>query len=115
MSDAEYDRLYDELVELEEEHPELVTPDSPTQRVGAPPPTASRRCGTSSRWARSRRSRPTRRSRKWADDIRKRLGTDEPVAYVIEPKIDGLAVNLTYENGCSFAARLAATASRART
>ena len=36
---------------------------------------------------------------KWADDVRKRLGTDEPVAYVIEPKIDGLAVNLTYENG----------------
>src|SRR6185369_8103254 len=36
---------------------------------------------------------------KWADDVRKRLGTDEPVAYVIEPKIDGLAVNLTYESG----------------
>ena len=36
---------------------------------------------------------------KWADDVRKRLGTDEPVAFVIEPKIDGLAVNLTYENG----------------
>ena len=37
ISDAEYDRLYDELVSLEEAHPELVTPDSPTQRVGAPP------------------------------------------------------------------------------
>ena len=37
--------------------------------------------------------------RKWDDDVRKRLGTDEPVAYVLEPKIDGLAVNLTYENG----------------
>ena len=36
---------------------------------------------------------------KWADDVRKRLGTDEPVAYVIEPKIDGLAINLTYEDG----------------
>ena len=36
VSDAEYDRLYDELVALEEAHPELVTPDSPTQRVGAP-------------------------------------------------------------------------------
>jgi DNA ligase (NAD+) len=36
---------------------------------------------------------------KWADDIRKRLDSDEPVAYVIEPKIDGLAINLTYENG----------------
>jgi DNA ligase (NAD+) len=36
---------------------------------------------------------------KWADDVRKRLGTDEPVAYVIEPKIDGSAINLLYENG----------------
>ena len=36
---------------------------------------------------------------KWAEDVRKRLGTDEPVAYVLEPKIDGLAVNLTYEDG----------------
>jgi DNA ligase (NAD+) len=36
---------------------------------------------------------------KWADDVRKRLDSDEPVAYVIEPKIDGLAVNLTYEDG----------------
>ena len=36
---------------------------------------------------------------KWADDVRKRLGTDEPVAYVTEPKIDGLAINLTYEDG----------------
>jgi DNA ligase (NAD+) len=36
---------------------------------------------------------------KWAEDVRKRLGTDEPVAYVTEPKIDGLAINLTYENG----------------
>ena len=40
-----------------------------------------------------------RRSRKWADDVRKRLDSDEPVAYVLEPKIDGLAINLTYENG----------------
>ena len=36
---------------------------------------------------------------KWAEDIRKRLGSDEPVVYVLEPKIDGLAINLTYENG----------------
>src|SRR5258705_12189639 len=36
---------------------------------------------------------------KWADDTRKRLGTDEPIAFVLEPKIDGLAINLTYEDG----------------
>ena len=99
VEDAVYDANYDELVALEQAHPELVTPDSPTQRVGAPPSDRFRRCGTSSRWARSRRSRPTRRSRKWADDVRKRLDSDEPVAFVIEPKIDGLAINLTYEDG----------------
>src|SRR4029079_18105612 len=38
---------------------------------------------------------------KWADDVRKRLDSDDPVAYVLEPKIDGLAINLTYEN-CVF-------------
>ena len=36
---------------------------------------------------------------KWADDVRKRLDSDEPVAFVTEPKIDGLAINLTYEDG----------------
>ena len=52
---------------------------------------------------------------KWEDDMRKRLGTDEPVAYVVEPKIDGSAINLTYENGVFTRGRPAATASRART
>jgi DNA ligase (NAD+) len=99
MTDAAYDRLYDELVALEAGHPELLTPDSPTQRVGAPP---------SDRFQKVRHLEPMgsldkvttgEALQKWADDIRKRLGTDEPVAYVVEPKIDGLAVNLTYEDG----------------
>ncbi len=99
VSDAEYDRLYDELVALEEAHPELVTTDSPTQRVGAP---------ASDRFKKVRHLEPLGSLEKvtsdeallkWAEDVRKRLGTDEPVAYVIEPKIDGLAVNLTYEDG----------------
>jgi len=99
VPDQVYDRLYDELVKLEEEHPELVTHESPTQRVGAP---------ASDRFQKVRHLEPMGSLEKvttdeallkWADDIRKRLGTDEPVAYVIEPKIDGLAVNLTYEGG----------------
>ena len=52
---------------------------------------------------------------KWADDVRKRLGTDEPVAYVVEPKIDGSAISLVYENGGSRAARRAATGCAERT
>ncbi|HEX6681116.1 MAG TPA: NAD-dependent DNA ligase LigA [Gaiellaceae bacterium] len=99
ISDAEYDRLYDELKALEDDHPDLVTPDSPTQRVGAPP---------SDRFEKLRHLTPMgsldkvttdEALSKWADDVRKRLGSDEPVAYVIEPKIDGSAINLVYENG----------------
>ena len=99
MSDAEYDRLYDELVALEEAHPELVTPDSPTQRVGAPASDRFQKVRHLEQMGSLEKVTTDEALVKWADDVRKRLGTDEPVAYVIEPKIDGLAVNLTYENG----------------
>jgi DNA ligase (NAD+) len=98
MEDAAYDALFDELLALEEEHPELATPDSPTRRVG----------GISDKFQKVQHLEPMgslekvtteEALEKWGDDVRKRLGTDEPVAYVLEPKIDGLAVNLTYENG----------------
>src|SRR3954453_20913503 len=98
MEDAAYDALFDELVALEAEHPELATPDSPTRRVG----------GLSDKFVKVRHLEPMgslekvtteEALRKWDDDVRKRLGTDEAVAYVLEPKIDGLAVNLTYEDG----------------
>jgi DNA ligase (NAD+) len=99
VSDAEYDRLYDELVELEEQHPELATPDSPTQRVGAPASEKFQKVQHLEQMGSLEKVTTDDALAKWADDVRKRLGTDEPVAYVIEPKIDGLAVNLTYENG----------------
>ncbi|MDP9309181.1 MAG: NAD-dependent DNA ligase LigA [Actinomycetota bacterium] len=99
IPDAAYDRLYDELKALEDEHPELITADSPTQRVGAPP---------SDRFEKSQHLTPMgsldkvttdEALAKWAEDVRKRLDSDEPVAYVIEPKIDGSAINLVYEQG----------------
>jgi DNA ligase (NAD+) len=99
ISDAAYDRLFDELKALEADNPELVTPDSPTQRVGAP---------ASGRFQKVRHLTPMGSLEKvttdealfkWADDVRRRLDSDEPVAYVTEPKIDGLAINLTYEGG----------------
>ena len=99
ISDAEYDRLFDELKALEEEHPELIAPDSPTQRVGAP---------ISGRFQKVQHLTPMgsldkvttdEALEKWADDVRKRLDSDEPIAFVTEPKIDGLAINLTYEDG----------------
>src|SRR5438477_10911244 len=71
ISDAAYDRLYDELKALEDEYPDLITPDSPTQRVGAPP---------SERFGKVRHLQPMgsldkvtdeEGLRKWADDVRK--------------------------------------------
>jgi DNA ligase (NAD+) len=99
VSDAEYDRLFDELAALEEAHPGLVTPDSPTQRVGAPASDKFQKVRHLEQMGSLDKVTTEEALLKWADDIRKRLGTDEPVAYVIEPKIDGLAVNLTYEQG----------------
>ncbi|MGZ8715493.1 MAG: NAD-dependent DNA ligase LigA [Gaiellaceae bacterium] len=99
MDDARYDALYDELKSLEADDPSLVTPDSPTQRVGAP---------LSDRFQKARHLTPMgsldkvttdEALQKWEDDMRKRLGTDESIAYVVEPKIDGSAINLTYEDG----------------
>jgi DNA ligase (NAD+) len=99
MSDAEFDRLYDELVALEQEHPELITPDSPTQRVGATPSDRFRKVEHLAPMGSLDKVTNDEQLTKFADDVRKRLGTDEAVAYLVEPKIDGLAVSLLYENG----------------
>lgn len=99
VSDAEYDALMRELRELEGEHPELVTPDSPTQRVGAAP---------SERFAKVRHREPMLSLgnafdeadlRAWRDRVAKLLGGRASVAYVVEPKIDGLAMSISYEQG----------------
>jgi DNA ligase (NAD+) len=99
ISDAEYDRLYDELKLLEEEHPELWSPASPTARVGAPPSDRFSKVEHLTPMGSLEKVVSDEALTKWADDVRKRLGTDEPLAYVTEPKIDGFAVSLVYENG----------------
>jgi DNA ligase (NAD+) len=98
ISDAEYDRLYDELVELEEAHPELVTPDSPTQRVGAPPSEKFQKVEHPTAMGSLDKVSTDEAVDKWHDDVCKRLGTSD-VVYVTEPKIDGLSINLIYEDG----------------
>jgi DNA ligase (NAD+) len=101
ISDAEYDRLFRELREIEEAHPDLVTPDSPTQRVGGAPQSA---------FGSVRHSVPmlSLDNAFAEDDVRefdarvKRgldLAEDAAVDYVCEPKIDGLAIELVYEKG----------------
>jgi len=98
VTDAEYDKLYDELVALEEAHPKLVTPDSPTQRVGAPPSDRFQKVDHPSPMGSLEKVTTDEALAKWHDDVCKRLGTDE-VVYVTEPKIDGLSINLIYEDG----------------
>ena len=98
VSDAEYDRLFDELASLEKKFPELVTPDSPTQRVGAPPLEAFKTV---------RHSLPMLSLNKATSepeflDFHRRvieLSRTEEIRYVAEPKFDGLAVELVYRKG----------------
>jgi DNA ligase (NAD+) len=99
ISDAEYDRLYDELRALEDENPELATEDSPTRRVGAAPSEKFQKVEHLSPMGSLDKVTTDEALEKWAADVRKRLGTDEPVAYVTEPKIDGSAISLVYEHG----------------
>jgi DNA ligase (NAD+) len=98
ISDAEYDRLYDELVALEEADPELVTPDSPTQRVGAPPSEKFQKVEHPTPMGSLEKVTTDEAVEKWHQDVCKRLGTSD-VVYVTEPKIDGLSINLIYEDG----------------
>ncbi|MHB1186956.1 NAD-dependent DNA ligase LigA [Thiobacillus sp.] len=104
VPDAEYDRLFRELQALEAEHPELVTPDSPTQRVGGKPLDAFPKIRHAVPMLSIRTETDTEASGALAFDarVRKELGRDEsdpPVEYSAELKFDGLAINLRYENG----------------
>jgi DNA ligase (NAD+) len=98
ISDAEFDRLWDELLTLEREHPELQTPDSPTQRIGAPPSDKFEKVEHPTPMGSLEKVTTDEQLEKWHADVVKRLGTDE-VRYVTEPKIDGLSINLLYQDG----------------
>ena len=99
LPDSAFDTLFDELKALEGEHPELVVPDSPTQRVGGAPAAGFTKVAHLVPMGSLEKVTTAEALEKWAGDVRKRLGTDEPVAYVVEPKIDGSAISLLYENG----------------
>ncbi len=98
ISDAKFDKLFDELLELERKNPELVTPDSPTQRVGAPPSDKFEKVDHPSPMGSLEKVTTEESLEKWHTDVTKRLGTDD-VVYVTEPKIDGLSINLIYQDG----------------
>ncbi|GLW62507.1 DNA ligase 1 [Actinomadura rubrobrunea] len=97
LSDAEYDALMRELRALEAEHPELVTPDSPTQRVGAPIVTDFATVEHLERMQSLDNAMNDEELAAWDERVRREVG--EVAAYLCELKIDGLAVALIYENG----------------
>ncbi|HEX9096343.1 MAG TPA: NAD-dependent DNA ligase LigA [Candidatus Dormibacteraeota bacterium] len=98
MTDAEYDALFRELVELETKYPELVTPDSPTQRVGGPPSDAFAKVTHRTPMLSLANAFERDEVREFDKRVHRALG-DLKVEYVTELKIDGLAMSLLYEQG----------------
>jgi DNA ligase (NAD+) len=103
IGDDEYDDLLNELRALEAEHPELRTPDSPTQRVGAPPLDRFEQVEHREQMLSLGNARNEEELRGWENRIANHLKrmdiTASEFSYTTEPKIDGLAITLTYENG----------------
>lgn len=99
ISDAEYDRLFQRLLALEKEYPELVTPDSPTQRVGAEPQEAFKQVKHRLPMLSLENAFYDEDIRDFDARVRRYLRENGPFQYTVEPKIDGLAVELVYEGG----------------
>src|SRR5512139_4013983 len=99
ISDAAYDRLLRELERLEAEHPELASPDSPTRRVGAPPAAAFAPVRHRLPMLSLQNAFTAEELAEFDQRIRRALKREEPVRYVLEPKLDGLAVEAVYEQG----------------
>ncbi len=99
ISDAEYDRLMRELQELEQQYPELIVPDSPTQRVGAAPLEAFETVAHTIPMLSLDNGFDEAEIREFDNRIRKLLPTAAKIEYVAECKLDGLAVELVYERG----------------
>ena len=99
VSDEQYDKLYRELVALEEKHPELVTPDSPTQRVAGAPLDSFPTIEHAAPMLSLESDQSEASLRRFDERLRKGLGAGFPVEYILEPKLDGLSVELVYRDG----------------
>src|SRR6476469_10779702 len=98
ISDREYDRLMQELIDLEKAHPELVTPESPTQRVGGDVQTELKPVRHAVPMMSIDNTYNEAEIRAFDERVRKGLDGEQP-SYVLEPKIDGTSINLRYEHG----------------
>lgn len=103
IGDDEYDKLLDELRAIEAEHPELITPDSPTQRIGGEPVSDLVKVSHPQAMLSLANARSADELRAWIERMRNHLareGIEDPeFDYVVEPKIDGLAISLLYRDG----------------
>jgi DNA ligase (NAD+) len=99
ISDAEYDRRFEELRRLEAEHPDLALPDSPTRRVGAPPAAGFAPVRHAVPMLSLDNAMEEAQMRAWAERVARQLDRTQPIAFVGEPKLDGAAVELMYEDG----------------
>ena len=99
ISDVEYDDLMKELDQLEKDHPELITPDSPTQRVGAKPLEAFQSIAHRIPMLSLANAMNEDELREFDVQVKKGLGIETDIEYAAEPKLDGLAVELVYEKG----------------
>ena len=99
IGDHEYDRLLKRLEAIEAEHPDLITPESPTRRVGGEPIEGFTTVHHAVPMLSIENTYEAAEVREWADRVRKGLNPDEPIRYVVELKVDGVAVSLRYEGG----------------
>jgi len=99
VPDAEYDRLFRELQDLEAQHPDIVTPDTPTRRVGASVETTFEEVVHRIPMLSLDNAFSDDELRDFDRRVKDRLKTDDDIEYVCEPKLDGLAVSLHYESG----------------
>jgi DNA ligase (NAD+) len=98
ITDQEFDRLMRELIDLETQHPELLSPDSPSQRIGGEPVEGWHTVEHAVRMMSIDNTYNEEELRAFDDRVRRGLG-EEKFSYVVEPKVDGVAVSLRYENG----------------
>ncbi len=99
VSDADYDRLFRRLVELERQYPEFASPDSPTQKVGAPPLEKFGTVQHTLPMLSLNNASDREEMAEFEERIRRFLKSTGPIEYAAEPKIDGVAVELVYEEG----------------
>lgn len=100
VADRDYDHLVERLIELETAHPELITPDSPTRRVGGAPLPGFRSVPHASPMQSLDNTYNEGELRAFDERVRKVLGDPpDPITYLVEPKIDGVAINLAYQDG----------------